>query len=282
MKTALPKPTSRIMTPSRLRVNSLLAEGVDGSSARVITRREPGPGWALHTPRPHPRFAVFRSTWRKIVDGGFSTEPTPTVFMEDGTEPTKAATWTRIRPVPTCPSSREAVEHPRQTSSSMSSKVRALGDDDAVKVNIPNGFSFCGHHYQSVWVNSNGNVTFGSGDTNPSATANGLRVGAPRICGVWDDLDPSTGWVIAAYQVGQNFQIRFLQVPEIFFGGLNTFTITLRPNATIRWTTAKRPRSSIRWRDAAPAWGSRPRSHRSQHRLATLERLDRVRRVFPG
>jgi hypothetical protein len=34
--------------------------------------------------------------------------------------------------------------------------------------------------------------------------------------------------------VGGNFQIRFQAVPEILFAGLNTFTITLRPDGTHR------------------------------------------------
>ena len=61
-----------------------------------------------------------------------------------------------------------------------------------------------------------------------------LLIGAPRICGVWGDLDPAAGGIIAAGPQGSNYVIRFLNVPEFYFGGLNTFTITLRPDASFR------------------------------------------------
>ena len=189
--------------------------------------------YTLHGLTPGSQYVLYVD---KIVQGGFSTQPTPTVFMEEywngAQESGNVDTDTTCSYVPL--SAGAGATATANVSLNVVEGTLALADDDAAKVTIPNGFSFCGQRYHSVWVNSNGNLTFGSGDTNPNATANGLRVGAPRICGVWDDLDPSTGGVIAAHQEGQNFVIRFLQVPEVFIGGLNTFTITLRPNATIR------------------------------------------------
>jgi hypothetical protein len=189
--------------------------------------------YTLHGLTPGSQYLLYVD---KIVQGGFSTEPTSTVFMEEywngAHESGNVDTDTTCAYVPITVGAGGTA-----TANILLNVIEgavALGDDDAVKVNMPNGFSFCGQRYHAVWVNSNGNLTFGSGDTNPNATANGLRVGAPRICGIWDDLDPTAGGVIAAHQVGQNFVVRFLQVPEIYFGGLNTFTITLRPNATIR------------------------------------------------
>jgi flagellar hook capping protein FlgD len=189
--------------------------------------------YTLHGLTPGAQYLLYVD---KIVDGFFSTQPTDTVFMEEY--------WNGVRESGNVDTDTTCSYVPITVGAGGTATANvllniiegsvALGDDDAVNVPIPNGFSFCGKRYHSVWVNSNGNITFGLGDTNPSASANGLRIGAPRICGIWDDLDPSSGGVIAAHQVGQNFQIRFLQVPEIFFGGLNTFTITLRPNATIR------------------------------------------------
>lgn len=109
-----------------------------------------------------------------------------------------------------------------------------LGDDDAVNVPLPFSFPFCGTLYNSVWIGSNGFVTFGSGDTNPSASATSLLVGAPRIAGLWADLDPSSAGAIVPVEANGNFEIKFISVPEVLFGGLNTFTITLRPDGTHR------------------------------------------------
>ena len=212
---------------------NVIARRLTDPNGSCTSAMGPDGRFTLHGLIPNSQYLLYVD---KIVDGGFSTEPTTTVFMEEYyngvNESGNVDTDTTCSYVPLT-----AAAGATATANIVLNIIQgavALGDDDAVNVPIPNGFSFCGRRYHSLWVNSNGNVTFGFGDTNPSSSANGLRVGAPRICGLWDDLDPSAGGIIAARQEGQNFVVRFMQVPEIFFGGLNTFTITLRPNATIR------------------------------------------------
>ena len=66
-----------------------------------------------------------------------------------------------------------------------------LGDDDYVEVNLPFSFEFCGISYTSVFVNSNGSVSFGEGDLDFSESVPEFLEGPPRIALLWDDLNPS-------------------------------------------------------------------------------------------
>jgi hypothetical protein len=172
----------------------------------------------------------------KIVDGGFSTTPTTVQFIEEywngagesgNVDTDDACTYVAITPVAGTPTVANILLN-------VDPSALTLGDDDAVQVPLPFGFPFNGVNYTSVWVGSNGFVTFGSGDTNPGASKTALLVGAPRIAGMWTDLDPTAGGSISAKQVGSNFQIKFTGIQEWYFGTPNTFTITLRPDGTHR------------------------------------------------
>jgi hypothetical protein len=56
-------------------------------------------------------------------------------------------------------------------------------------------FQFYGTTYTSFHVNSSGNLTFGSPDSDFSSTPAEMAVGAPRISGFWTPLLPSPGSV---------------------------------------------------------------------------------------
>jgi len=189
--------------------------------------------YVLHGLTPGAQYVIYVDA---LKHGAFSTTPTTVNFLEEYWNSTRESG--NIDTDTTCSNVPITVGAGGTATANILLNIvpgiLTLGDDDAALVNLPNGFSFCGKRYHSVWVNSNGNVTFGSGDTNPSPSSTALRVGAPRICGLWDDLDPTAGGFIAASPVGQNFVIRFFEVPEFYIGGQNTFTITLRPNATYR------------------------------------------------
>ena len=189
--------------------------------------------FTLHGLTPGSQYLLYVD---KIAQGAFSTTPTSIIFLEEywngAGESGSVDTDTTCSYVPiTVGAGGTAVAN---ILLNIVDGALPLADDDAKKVNLPFGFSFCGNTYTSVWVNSNGNITFGLGDTNPSASGNALLIGAPRICGVWGDLDPTAGGIIAAASQGSNYVIRFLNVPEFYFGGLNTFTITLRPDDSFR------------------------------------------------
>ena len=69
-----------------------------------------------------------------------------------------------------------------------------LADDDAFQAAIPFAFPFYGGSQTAAFVNSDGNITFGRGDT--STDERGLArllSGAPRVAPFFADLDPSAG-----------------------------------------------------------------------------------------
>ena len=60
--------------------------------------------------------------------------------------------------------------------------LAGLGDDDARRIPIPFPFPFYGQSYRELFVNSDGNLTFGGPDTATSDRSLGrMVVGAPRI-----------------------------------------------------------------------------------------------------
>ena len=73
-------------------------------------------------------------------------------------------------------------------------EVLFLGDDDSIEVPLASTFEFLGGEYDSVFVNSNGNLTFGEGNTDFSESEFDLLNGPPRVAGFWDDLDPFGGF----------------------------------------------------------------------------------------
>jgi hypothetical protein len=102
-----------------------------------------------------------------------------------------------------------------------------LGDDDFEEVSLPFPFSFCGRAYDSVFINSNGSLTFGAASADPSASAAAFLAGPPRIAALWDDLSPNSGGTVVYNQTAQEFVASFTDVPAFPDVGTNTFRITL-------------------------------------------------------
>ncbi len=109
--------------------------------------------------------------------------------------------------------------------------VIPLGDDDFAEILLPFTFEICGQRYDSIFVNSNGNLTFGSGDTDFSESAVELLRDQPRIAALWDDLNPSSGGVVSYNMTDNSFTVRFESVPEYYSTGANTFEVTLKRSA---------------------------------------------------
>ena len=103
-----------------------------------------------------------------------------------------------------------------------------LGDDDTEEIFLPFAYEICGQTFNSVFVNSNGSLTFGSGDTDFSESIGEFLGEAPRIAGLWDDLNPSAGGTISFSESSNTFSVLFDAVPEFFSTGANTFEITLK------------------------------------------------------
>ena len=111
--------------------------------------------------------------------------------------------------------------------------------------------------WNGLFLNSNGNVTFGVGDPDPTPTVPELRSGPPRIAPAWADLDPGTrttspgGPFFNTFPVQalgfaniNAFRVRWINVPEFIdrdadpfndspaCGSSNTFSVTLYDDGT--------------------------------------------------
>ncbi len=103
-----------------------------------------------------------------------------------------------------------------------------LGDDDSVSVALGfpnhcsvNAVTFYGTSYTTLFVNSNGSVSFiqGTGDFSPTAAAFNSQM--PRLAGHWSDLEPNAaGTVTATSSLAGVFKVSFVNVPE--WGSGNT------------------------------------------------------------
>jgi len=103
-----------------------------------------------------------------------------------------------------------------------------LGDDDFVEIDLGFTFTLCDQSFETVFVNSNGNLTFGAPDTDFSESAAELLANPPRIAGLWDDLNPSSSGTVSFDRDSNRFSVTFTNVPEFFSTGANTFTMELK------------------------------------------------------
>ena len=136
----------------------------------------------------------------------------------------------------------QTVENIDLISNETINRLDLLGDDDEMSFEFPEGFSFpfFGQVYTAVVVNSDGNLTFTAGDSQPGAARSEERflAGLPRIAPLFTDLDPGVGGDVSS-TFNQN-QITFLwqDVPEFTeFGNRpgNTFSVTLFSNGDINF-----------------------------------------------
>jgi hypothetical protein len=101
-----------------------------------------------------------------------------------------------------------------------------LDDDASQQIGIPFAFPYQGQTYSSVFVNANGNLTFGTGSTDFSESAAELLSGPPRIAALWDDLSPQEGEVVVQAD-GESWTVSFVNVPQYLAGDSNSFSISL-------------------------------------------------------
>ena len=106
-----------------------------------------------------------------------------------------------------------------------------LGDDATVQVPLGRPFNFQGQARSSVFVNSNGSLSFGAGDTNFDATVPNFLAGPPRISPLWTDLDV-TGFLgnpglVLVDPNARPAAVHFVSVSEFFSSNPNYFTAEL-------------------------------------------------------
>lgn len=114
----------------------------------------------------------------------------------------------------------------------------SLGDDDSLKVDFSSGFSFpfYGMTYTSVFINSDGNLTFGKKD-DASSPRDVFRTlgGPPRIAGFFSDLNPAVGGEVRVHQTSTRFRVTWKGVPEFGAANSNTFQINLFRSGKIQF-----------------------------------------------
>ncbi|MGH9783792.1 MAG: hypothetical protein ACRD88_06360, partial [Terriglobia bacterium] len=115
-----------------------------------------------------------------------------------------------------------------------------IGDDGARAVNLGFSFPFFGQSYTSVFINSDGNLTFRQSDA--VSTARSLArflSGPPRIAPYFADLDPSVGGQLTVFASSSRFVVTWTDVPDFAFTGAGpreTFQVELRPDGRIQFS----------------------------------------------
>lgn len=116
--------------------------------------------------------------------------------------------------------------------------LTALSDDDSVEYVFPSNFKFpfFGTQYGSLYVNSDGNLTFGAPDAaSTDRNVNRLTSGPPRIAPLFTDLDPGQGGRVAYTQTDTSVTLTWRSVPEFDGNDGNTFSVTLLSNGDIHF-----------------------------------------------
>jgi uncharacterized protein (TIGR03437 family) len=118
--------------------------------------------------------------------------------------------------------------------------LTGLDDDDSREVALPFRFPYFAASYQSVYVNSDGNLTFGAGDAATSERSLGrMSGGPPRIAGLFRDLDPSRATSgVRVLAEASRVVVSWVNVPEfqdLGFGTPQTFQIRLYPDGRIQF-----------------------------------------------
>jgi len=111
----------------------------------------------------------------------------------------------------------------------------ALPDDGSVSATLPFTFTFYGRQYTSVFVNSNGNISFGAGDSDSTESSVEFFARVPKIAPLWDDLNPETAGGIFTKADTDTFFITWNQVPEFGTTNRNTFQIILFSDGRIQF-----------------------------------------------
>jgi len=109
-----------------------------------------------------------------------------------------------------------------------------VGDDGSVTLPLPFPFKMCGQEFNAVFVNANGNLTFGAASADFTESVNEFLGGVPRIAGLWDDLDARTQGTVTFEQTANTFTVKWDDVPEFSASGgtgSNTFSISLKKSS---------------------------------------------------
>ena len=108
-----------------------------------------------------------------------------------------------------------------------------LGDDASSNVVPSQTVPFYGIGWDSLFVNSNGSITFDGGDSDYSESL-GEHFSRPRMSGLWDDLNPSAGGLVSWKETGSSLVVTFEKVTQYCTSDSNTFQFECFFNGELR------------------------------------------------
>ncbi len=113
-----------------------------------------------------------------------------------------------------------------------------LRDDTYEQINLAGSrtVELYGLGYTSLYVGSNGYITFGTGDSEYAESLDN-HFNLPRISALFDDLDPGSGGTVSWEQFDDRAVVTFEDVPERSAGNANTFQIEMffGGKVTVSW-----------------------------------------------
>jgi len=102
-----------------------------------------------------------------------------------------------------------------------------LGDDDSKLVDLGMAFPFYGATWTECYVGSNGFVTFGGGNFDPSEQISDFMAGLPKIAALWDDLSPQIQGSVHVEAGAGWIRIVWTGVPQFYVLDNNSAELTL-------------------------------------------------------
>ncbi len=108
-----------------------------------------------------------------------------------------------------------------------------LSDDDSEPVSSPSPVVLYGEEYSTMYICSNGRITFNSGNTDYTESI-GEHFAEVGISMLWDDLNPGSGGTVRYATFLDRVVVTFDDVPEYSNTGSNTFQCELFFDGVIR------------------------------------------------
>jgi hypothetical protein len=118
-----------------------------------------------------------------------------------------------------------------------------FGADGQLLGNLDNGyrditllranFTFFGVTYDTIFIGTNGYITFGEGDTSTNPSASALATALPRIAPLWADLDASEEGNIYYNRLEGRHVITWDAVPQALYSGKSTAQAVLYDDGRI-------------------------------------------------
>jgi hypothetical protein len=107
-------------------------------------------------------------------------------------------------------------------------------------------FPFYGVYYDTIYISTNGYITFNQGDTDARASAAALATDLPRIAPLWSDLDATSEGDIYYNRLEGRHIITWKAVPQAGASGASTFQASLYDDGRIAFIYKKvKARSSL-------------------------------------